>query len=189
MQCANRGRKNLAKRSFMYQSLIASEQLQKGARYERLNPIYVIFICTFDLLGRGYPVYKFDTTCLQNRDILLENEVYAIFLNSKGITSAEDSDLAAFLRYVDGQAAEGEFTKEVDQKIREIKCQEGRRKEYMLLSQEIEWMKEDLLAQGKQEGKIEDAYKLLQLGVPLETVAAGTGLSLEEIQALLKEKK
>ena len=28
----------------------------------------------------------------QNRDTLLENEVYAIFLNSKGADAAEDSD-------------------------------------------------------------------------------------------------
>lgn len=67
----------------------------------------------------------------------------------------------------------------------------------MLFTQEIQWMKEDSfaegeakgIAKGKAEEKQQTATKLLQLGVPLETIAAGTGLPLEEVQALAKENK
>ena len=187
MQCADLGRKNLAKRSFMYQSMIASEQLRKGARYEELNPIFVIFICTFDVFGLGYPVYEFDNTCKRNRDILLENEVNTIFLNSKGVDNAEDPDIAAFLSYVDGKAARENFTKEIDREIQNIKLQEGRRKEYMLLSQEIEMMKDDLLEKGHAEGLNDAVLRLLSKGHTPESVAEDLDLSLQDVLKLVKK--
>ena len=127
----------------------------------------------------------------------MENEVYAIFVNSKGSEQAKDPELASFLRYIDGKAAEGEFAKEIDQAVQNIKVQEGRRKEYMLLSQEIKWMKEDLLAQGKALGEKQgnekttrkNAMNFLKLGISPELVAQGTGLPLAEVQALAKEIK
>ena len=41
-------------------------------------------------------------------------------------------------------------------------------------------------AEGKAEEKRETARKFLQLGLDCKTVAAGTGLSLEEVEALKK---
>lgn len=193
MQCANQGRRNLVKRALIYQSMIAVDQLKKGARYENLNPQYVSFICTFDIFGAGLPIYRVESCVQQKRDIIIEDEAHRIFLNSKAAEEETDPDIAAFLRYVDGKAAEGKFAQEIEQAVCIIKAQEGRRLQYMLFAQELEWMKEDLLAEGEAKGKAEEkqetAAKLLQLGISPETVAAGTGLSLEEVQALAKENK
>ena len=197
MQCASQGRRNLVKRAFIYQSMIAVNQLKKGIRYEKLNPQYVIFICTFDVFGKGLPMYWIESSVRQNRDIMIEDEAHRIFLNSKAADYEKDVEIADFLRYVNGQEASEKFTREIDCAVRMIKAEEGRRLQYMLFTQEIQWMKEDSFAEGeakgKAEGKAEEkqqtAAKFLQLGVPLETIAAGTGLPLEEIQAMLKEKK
>lgn len=200
MQCANQGRRNLVKRAFIYQSMIAVDQLKKGIRYEKMNPQYVIFICTFDVFGKGLPIYWIESSVRQNRDIIVEDEAHRIFLNSKAANNEKDDDIADFLRYVNGQEAAGKFTQEIDQAVRMIKAEEGRRLQYMLFTQEIQWMKEDSFAEGEAKGKVEGkaegkaeekqqtAAKLLQLGVPLETIVAGTGLSLEEIQEMAKKK-
>ena len=200
MQCANQGRRNLVKRAFIYQSMIAVDQLKKGIRYEKLNPQYVIFICTFDVFGKGLPIYWIESSVRQNRDIIVEDEAHRIFLNSKAADYEKDDDMADFLRYVNGQEAVGKFTQEIDRAVRMIKTEEGRRMQYMLFTQEIQWMKEDSFAEGEAKGmakgkaegkaeeKLEAAQKLLQLGVPVETIAAGTGLPLEEVQKMAKKK-
>jgi predicted transposase/invertase (TIGR01784 family) len=38
--------------------------------------------------------------------------------------------------------------------------------------------------EGKQEGKLEDARNFKQMGIPLDKIAAGTGLTSEQIKAL-----
>ena len=44
-----------------------------------------------------------------------------MFLNSKGSENAADPDIAAFLRYVDGKAAEGRFVESLDQEVHLVK--------------------------------------------------------------------
>lgn len=49
----------LPKRSRYYHAVMAVDDLKKGSRYNVLKPRYVIFICPFDLMGLGEPVYRF----------------------------------------------------------------------------------------------------------------------------------
>ena len=62
----------------------------------------------------------------------------------------------------------------------------------MLVSQVIKEREDISFMNGKAEGKAENqratARRLLKLGLDCKTVAAGTELSLEEVQALDKEK-
>lgn len=210
MQCTNPGEEELGTRARYYQSVIDNELLDKGASYRELNTSFIIFLCTFDPFNRGRALYTFHTTCKEEQDTLkLKDKEYKIFLNSTGWKMASDPDLRAFLRYVDGKAAEGEFTEQIDEAVRNLRKSPMERRTYMLLSQlltqeikdkieeasyakGVECGKEEGRQEGKQEGKAEEkqqtAAKLLQLGVPLETIAAGTSLPLEEIQEMAKKK-
>ena len=40
---------------------------------------------------------------------------------------------------------------------------------------------------GKEEGSIETAKKFIKMGLPLEQIAEGTGLSIEKVQKLAEE--
>lgn len=192
MQCVNQGKRNLAKRSLLYQSMIATEQLDKGADYETLNPLYVIFLCNFDLFGFGMPVYEFNSYCKQNRDILLLDDACRIFVNSKAADKAEDPDLADFLRYMEGKAATERFTQEIDQVIRRIKAQSGKRRDYMLLSQEIEWEKrraikaavEKAVKETVQEQTTKTILRLLSKGHSPENIAEDLDLPLQDVLKL-----
>ena len=71
-----------------------------------------------------------------------------IFLNAKGESDTLDPDIAAFLRYVDGKAAEGALTKEINEEVIRIKEHKEMRREYMTLLMELQKYK----IEGMQEG-------------------------------------
>jgi len=61
MQVSNT--KELPKRSRYYQSMIDLQLIDKGRFYDDLNRSYVIFICPFDLYGKGRHIYTFENIC------------------------------------------------------------------------------------------------------------------------------
>ena len=190
MQCANPGEEELGTRARYYQSVIDSELLEKGESYKKLNTSYVIFICTFDPFGRGQAMYTFRSTCKETKDTLeLKDKEYKLFLNSRNWDTAEDPDLAAFLSYVDGRAAQGRFAGEIAETVRELQKSFTERRKYMRFAQELKEKEIAGYEKGVQDCQQKSAYKLLKLGVDPETVAQGTGLPLEEVQALAKENK
>lgn len=78
-----------------------------------------------------------------------------IFLNSKGKSDTLDSDMAAFLRYVDGKADEGVFTKGVNEEVIRVKKHREPRRGYMTYAMELEMTKREARMKGKQEGREE----------------------------------
>ena len=85
----------------------------------------------------------------------LGDQATKIFLNSRGKSDTLDPDIAAFLRYVDGKAAEGTFTKEVNQEVIRVKKHEETRREYMTYARELQQWKRQCLAEGRAEGRAE----------------------------------
>ena len=75
-----------------------------------------------------------------------------IFLNAKGKSDTIDPDIAAFLRYVDGKAAEGAFTEAISQEVARIKEHAETRQEYMTLMMALQESKREGHAEGVKEG-------------------------------------
>ena len=111
-----------------------------------------------------------------------------IFLNVKAADKTDDEELAAFLRYVDGQKPDSSFTKKLDEEATRIKNNEDWRLKAMTLDMEIQDMKKRIAKRerekGKQESKIEIAKKLLDDGMDVSKVAKLTNLSVKEVTAL-----
>lgn len=55
--------KELPKRTRYYQSMIDLQLIDKGQHYKLLKPSYIIFICPFDVFGRGRHIYTFENVC------------------------------------------------------------------------------------------------------------------------------
>ena len=111
-----------------------------------------------------------------------------IFLNVKAADKTDDEDLAAFLRYVNGQKPDSSFTKKLDEEATRIKNNDDWRLKAMTLDMEIQDMKKRIAKRerekGKQESKIEIAKKLLDDGMDVSKVAKLTNLSVKEVTAL-----
>ncbi|MGM9518631.1 MAG: Rpn family recombination-promoting nuclease/putative transposase [Acidaminococcus sp.] len=190
MQCSQVPYNGLAKRTRFYQSMIDMEQLEKGEKYENLNASYIIFICTFDPFGRNLPMYTFTHCCEEENTIKLNDGETRLFLNSKGSENAQDPEIAAFLRYVDGKAAEGEFVRSLDQEVQFVKSLEKVRREYMILSDEIRRRQEEAaaeaMAKGIQQERESNILGMLQEKIPMETISRITKASIAQIREIGK---
>ena len=196
MQCTDEKDNGLAKRTRYYQAMIDMDVLEKGDDYSALNPAYIIFICTFDAFDRGLPMYTFRNRCVEQNGIELNDEATKIFLNSKGDSEALDPDVRAFLRYVDGKAAEGVFVQEVDKEVRRVKQHDETRREYMTLAMELKRQRQEGIAEGLAEGLAEGSANekkkiivtMLQKGLSVEFIEDCVQTSAEYIIELGKKQ-
>lgn len=93
--------------------------------------------------------------CVEKEGLELGDLATKIFLNSKGKSDTLDFVVAAFLLYVDGKAAEGVFTKEVNEEVIRVKNHREPRQGYMTYAMELEMTKREARMKGKQEGREE----------------------------------
>ena len=197
MQCSNNDNE-LPKRTRYYQAMIDMAETEKGQDYQDLKESYIIFICTFDPFKQGKPMYTFRNLCIENKELELEDKTTKIFLNSKGKTETLDTDIAAFLKYVNGKAAEGTFTKEIDQEVIRVKRHDETRREYMTYERELKQWKRKCLAEGlakgekkglaKGEEKVrkETILNLAQIHMPKETIAQVTRSSIAYVEEVIQ---
>ena len=176
--------RELPLRTRYYQNIIGTNMLRKGMHYRELKKAYVIFICTFDPFGVGLPVYHFTYRCKEDCNLQMGDLTENIFLNVKAADKTDDEELAAFLRYVNGQKPDSSFTKKLDEEAMRIKNNDDWRLKAMTLDMEIKDMKKREREKGKQESKIEIAKKLLDDGMDVSKVAKLTNLSVKEVTAL-----
>ena len=183
MQCSDDQFSGLAKRTRYYQAMIDMDMLKKGEVYNQLRPSYIIFICTFDAFDEGLPMYTFRNRCVEKDGLELGDEATKIFLNSKGDSETLDPDIRAFLRYVDGKAAEGAFVQALDTEVKSIKQHKETRREYMTLAMELKRM----FAEGEKNKETMMILAMLQDGVAKETIAKYAKVSVDYITELGKK--
>ncbi|PIE98364.1 MAG: hypothetical protein CR988_03500 [Treponema sp.] len=179
---------DLAKRMRYYQSAIDLSSLDKGCHYSELVDSYIIFICKFDYLKAGLPVYSFKTRCSEDNTIELKDGLSKIIVNAAAFSQTENKELRGFLEYIKTGEATTEFTGRIANMITIIKENEGARQEYRLMSGfEMDVLYEGRqkgIQEGRKEGKIEVARNFKLLGVDIAKIEQATGLSQKEIEAL-----
>ena len=201
MQTTNGSDGELAKRTRYYQAMIDMDVLGKGKMYNELNQSYIIFICTFDLFGKGKPIYTFRNLCIEDKETELGDAATKMFLNSTSTGEGCDKDIRAFLRYVDGKAAEGKFVQAVDQTVRKVKEHPEMRREYMTLEMELrrtkqagyeEGMKKGIsqgISEGISQGVVNVALAMLEQKEDYELISRYTKLSIKAIQDLAQKQR
>ena len=110
-----------------------------------------------------------------------------IFLNATAADKATDKELAAFLSYVNGKAAESSFTKNLDNEVKRIRDSEDWRFYAMFYEAETqfrEWLGEK---RGEKSAKFQIARNMLKDNVPVDQIMKHTGLTAEDISAAAKE--
>ena len=104
-------------------------------------------------------MYTFTNLCHEQNGLELGDETVKIFLNTKGTAGEVDDDIEKFLAYVDGKAAEGEFTKDIAAEVERLKQHNETRVEYMTLMMELKEQRREGYDEGRADGRNEGINK------------------------------
>ena len=198
MQTANKY--NLPKRMRYYQGIIDLNILEKGRDYRDLKKSYVIFVCTFDLFGKGRHVYTFENRCVQDLGLALGDDTVKIILNTKGTEEDVSQDMKELLDFIDGKGAGATgFIRDLEEAVQSVRKNEKWRVDYMTLQMSyqekfeegyergIECGIERGIERGIEQEREELALRMVRKGeLPAEKIAMYTGLSLKKIKEFQK---
>ena len=183
---------NLPKRMRYYQAAIDIAFLDKGEHYKALNDSYIIFMCLFDAIGKGKPLYTFENICIEDGQTPLRDGTKKVIINAEAFSKAENKELKGFLEYVKTGTVNTEYTGRIETMIQTVKNNEQARKEYRFMSGFEMDAREEGIQQGIQQGFADGSYRkaletakiLKQLGDSVQKIMQATGLSKEEVEAI-----
>ena len=116
--------------------------------YEKKSP--------FDLFGKELRCYTFFNTCAEDPQIVLGDEAYKIFLNTKGTRGNVSPEVQAFLDYVEGHATPNDaYIASLDNAVQLAKKNANWRREYMIYERELKHEKKLAAEEGRAEGRAE----------------------------------
>ncbi len=198
---------DLEKRIRYYHSIMTADSLLKGEEYRNLKDSYVIFIFVkHDPFKLGKTMYEIGSTVLNADNRRINDGMHTYVFNfTKNREKNGDSKIEEIAEYFYNGNVGGVMSGRMDLKIQDLNEKPTWREKIMTLEQELkiarnrgydeghrkglEEGREKGLAEGKNVGaensKKEIAVKLLQMGIPTETVSEATGLSTEILKSLL----
>ena len=197
--------RNLELRTRYYQGVMDISELEKGEFFSNMKESYIIFICMFDPFGADIPIYTVKQTFAENDKLIFNDKTHKIFYNVKAFEKiANDVETKAFLEYLCKHQSTTKFTQSLETAVYRNKNNQNWRKDYMTLAYNLSLAaekaakkaakkaREEGISIGRNEGislgaqqkAIETAKKFLAMGLSVEQVADGTGLSIDEIEKL-----
>ena len=182
IELQNIRRDSIPKRGRYYQDLIDLDLLEKGAYYKELNRSIVIFICTFDLYEFGYYKYTFTNKCNEVPGLEYGDDTMKIIVNTSGIKGKVSDELKDFLKAVNGQFSNSEFSDKIKEEVERIKRSSEIRREFMALYLHDEDIRRDSLERGIEQGETKKLIKLICKKIQ-------KGKFLEEISDDLEEEQ
>ncbi|WP_407398462.1 Rpn family recombination-promoting nuclease/putative transposase [Treponema sp.] len=192
MQCDDR--KDLPLRTRYYQGLQDISFLDKGNLYRNLPESYILFICLFDLFGKGLPIYTFENTCIEEPSVSLNDKCRKVFYNVKAWEKENNLERRALLEYFYGRKANDDLTRAIEDQVHLTQNLREWRKEHMTVEQEIKlqasYAYDDGFSQGIDQGahdaRVETAKILLANNVDLSIILKSTGFTAEELENIKK---
>ena len=189
-------------RARFYHSLLDADALDKGQSYDILKESFVIFICPFDVFGKGLPVYSFDRTCLEDFSVRLGDKSHTVFFNFGAWEKVGDDKIKNVLKYFQNGTVESALTEKINSMVTHNRYKREWRERFMTYEQDMAvrekyWYKEGMAAQKAQDEKIiqeivqEKELELQQNATVLQEKDAEIARILEEnarMKALLENK-
>jgi len=188
VEMQKKNRDNLVKRARYYLSANDMDCIKKGEDYQKIRDSFVIFICLFDPIGFGLPLYTITNHCDEN-GAMVPDGTTRVFVNATAWEKCNDERLRPFLKYLmDNTIEDDQFCQDVDAAVREMRGRTEWRRNHMkwecVLMDERREGKAEGLAEGKAEGLAEGASLRDQQLAALRQKLQRDGRELELLDAL-----
>ena len=186
--------KNIAKRARYYGSMIDNDLLYVGDDYSELSESFIIFICPFDILGKGEYKYVFRTACLETGDAL-DDGLTKIFINTKAKDKCENKELREFLSYMEDKSIilESDYMKKIDEELVMVleDTEKGKGEEKMFVSLQEHFNRLDLEREKKEieEDLVKKREELKETSEELKEKSKELKEKSEELKETSKELK
>ena len=162
-------------RSRYYHSEMDNYQIKKGQPYDKLKKSIVIFICTFDFFGDDRSVYTFESVCLENAEIKLEDKRSTIFVNIGGNRKGLPEELKKLLDYFKTGIPTDAYTESLQEDVEKNRRDDEWRDNYMTFEMIMEEKKQEGETIGKIKGEsymlISQVIRKIQKGKSMEKTA------------------
>ena len=179
----------LFKRIRLYQGLLDTAMLPAGKSYMSLKDTYIIFLCTFDPVGLGLPVYIVEQVFKGTGGVKYDDGTCRILYNATKWAECKDGELQAVLKYMQTGLAESGLVRDIEAAIEGERELQVMRNDYMTYDMKLCEVRDETWDEAWQvvshDTKIETARRALECGIPADTVAKFTGLPIEEVRELL----
>ena len=162
-------KRELPKRMRYYQGMVDLNQLEQGGSYPSLKHSYIIFICMenpFRYASNGELLHKytFRTTCMEQPDLVLDDEATKIILTVAGNADDVTDDMHDFLAYLETGKASSDFTRRLDDAVRTIRLHKKWRVDYMTYLDCLDDARMEAIEEGLEEGRKEGLKEGLKEG-------------------------
>ena len=186
--------KNLPKRLRYYQGNIDLDLISKGEDYRNLTKSYIIFICTFDLFNAGRHKYTFQNVCIEDKNIVLNDESEKIILNTKGSMNDISLELLEFLEYIENSTEDivkksrSNLVKNIHNKVEKVKNDISTEVEFMTLLERDREKIEEGIEQGIEQGIFltKKVINLSSKGYTIKEIAIECNISEIEVKKILE---
>ena len=133
------------------------------------------------------PWYTVRRTCLEKADVSIDDGAVVKMFNCTAYDKVENNSLRAFLKYVQSDSAESDFTRRISDMVEAQKELETTKKLYFSWSLHDHDVRKHGREEGRNEKAVESARNMLKDNLPIEKISQYTGLSLEKIEDLEAE--
>lgn len=172
-----------ARRTRYYGSMIDKSSLDKGAGYDELADVYIIYISETDLWKAGYTMYPVEKT-FKNTDIPYDDGFHVIYVNAAVDDGSEVAKMMQYFKSADPyDMSQGDLSK----RVHFIKREKGGYDIMCEVAEKIyEQGIEQGLEQGEEQSKREVARNLHAMGMKDIDIARAVNVSLSKVHEWLE---
>ena len=182
---------DLPERARYYQSVMDVDMLKPGQTYRKLKDSYIIFICMSDIFGKELPVYTFENTCREDRDLKFDDRTYKLFFIAPICAKMiEDEKLKKFFNFFVSNKTGDDYTSRLRKYVKDARHNSDWRKQYMTVEMMQNYAFEDGMEKGANKKAIEGAIILIKdFNVSPEIAAQKMNAPLDKVLELAEELK
>ena len=158
-------------RSRYYHSEMDGYQIRAGEKYSNLKNSIVIFICSFDPFADKRCIYTFQTNCMENKDITLDDKRTTYFVNIYGNREGMNKKTADLLEYFKTGKPTDSYTKNIQDQVIKYREDDEWRDNYMTLEMKMDQRYEEGKMEGERDRDQELIMKWLQKGKTIAQIA------------------